>query len=131
MSASAHALNHEIIDDLRSVLGDGFNDILDEQLEQAGHYLVELEELLRQGDSDQAMRKAHALKSSVGQVGLQGIYALAKELEFMCNSSIGKRLPNTHALELLRLLSDEFPAAVENLRRYANQETSQKRAQLH
>lgn len=121
MTVSAHALNHEIIDDLKAILGEGFDEIVEEQVEQAGIYLRDLKTLLTEGNVEMAMRRAHALKSSAGQIGLQGIFALAKELEFTCNADADKGEVSHHAQELFQTICDEFAGAVKALVTYTRQ----------
>jgi len=121
MTISAQALNYEIIDDLKAILGDGFADIIREQVEQSSVYMQEIRQLLDANDAKGAMRQAHALKSSVGQIGLQGMHALAKELEFTCNADSEKGEVSTHARQLYNLIGDELPGAIKALVVYVKQ----------
>lgn len=121
MTTSAQALNREIIDDLKTILGEGFDEIIREQVEQSGEYMRDIQQALDGDDSATAMRRAHALKSSVGQIGLQGIHALAKELEFTCNADSEKGEVSSHAKQLHMLIGDEFPGAVKALVAYVKQ----------
>lgn len=118
MAESARTLNLEIIDDLKTILGDGFDEIIDEQLEQASIYLRELQQSLADDQPEAAMRCAHSLKSSAGQIGLQGIHALAKELEFTCSVDSERGESSLQAKELCRMIIDELPGAVQSLRNY-------------
>lgn len=118
MTNPAHALNHEIIDDLRAILGSGFDEIVKEQVEQAGIYLGELQQLLDDDDAYMAMRRAHALKSSAGQIGLHGIYRLARDLEVACDADAEKGQASPQAKALFRQLRDGFAGAVQKLLDY-------------
>ena len=118
MSLPHQSLNREIIDDLQTILGDGFSEIVDEQVEQAVGYIKDLEELLRANQSDMAMRRAHALKSSSGQVGMQGIYTLAKELELACKADIQSGKTSEEALAIYQTLREQFTLAAQHLRQY-------------
>lgn len=118
MSASAQALNHEIIDDLYGILGDGYDEIVDEQVEQAQLYLSELDAFLAEDKPNGAMRRAHALKSSAGQVGMHGIYALAKELEMICLADEQNNSCSSQAKILYTTICEEFAGAVQALRNY-------------
>lgn len=118
MTASAHALNHEIIDDLKTILGDGFDEIIDEQVEQAAIYLSELQQQLGRNQPQEVVRLAHSLKSSAGQIGLHGIHALAKELEAVSIADSEGGACSLQATELFRTIVEEMPSAVQGLRRY-------------
>jgi HPt (histidine-containing phosphotransfer) domain-containing protein len=118
MPISAHALNHEIIDDLYAILGDGYTEIVDEQVEQALKYLKELGELLQADNAKMVTRTAHALKSSAGQVGLEGIHALAKNLEIVSTADQEQGVCSDEAKMLHRTICTEFKAAVMALRDY-------------
>lgn len=118
MTASAHALNHEIIDDLKTILGDGFDEIIDEQVEQAAIYLRQLQQYIADDQPQEVARLAHSLKSSAGQIGLHGIHALAKELEATSLADSEGGQCSGQAKELFRTIVEEMPAAVQGLRRY-------------
>lgn len=118
MLSTHHHLNREIIDDLQTILGNGFAEIMAEQVEQATGYIKDLKDLLEANQSDMAMRRAHALKSSVGQIGLQGIYALAKELELACKADSESGKTSEKSLRFFRTLQEEFNPAVLHLRQY-------------
>lgn len=118
MDAPEHRLNHEIIDDLSGILGEGFGEIVREQVAQGQVYLRELQRLLGEADAERAMRCAHALKSSAGQIGLQGIHALAWELERICKEDMARGEMNPRAMELHRIIAREFPHAVQALQDY-------------
>lgn len=111
-------LNREIIDDLQTILGDGFAEIVEEQVEQAVVYIRDMEDLLATNQPEMAMRRAHALKSSAGQVGLQGMHALAKELELTCKADIPSGQTSEKALQLFRTLQKDFTLATQLLRQY-------------
>lgn len=118
MSSTYYHLNREIIDDLQAILGNGFAEIMAEQVEQATGYIKDLKDLLEAHQSDMAMRRAHALKSSVGQIGLQGIYALAKELELACKADSDSDRTSEKTWRFFRAMQEEFNPAVQHLRQY-------------
>lgn len=121
MSNSAKELNTEIIDDLQAILGDGFLEIVDEQLEQAREYLSELIQLITEGNARHCSLKAHSLKSSAGQVGMQGIQFLAKDLEESCRVDMesGEGISNK-SRKLFDNLVREFDTAAEELKQYTS-----------
>lgn len=118
MSSTHHHLNREIIDDLQAILGNGFTEIMAEQVEQATEYIKDLKDLLEANQSDMAMRRAHALKSSAGQIGLQGIYALAKELELACKADSDGGRTSEKSWRFFYTVQEEFSPAVQHLRQY-------------
>lgn len=118
MSVSSASLNTQIIDDLRAILGEDFNMIVEEQLTQARKYMDELHHLLQNNDVNMAMRRAHSLKSSVGQVGLYDIQLLAKDLELTCRADMDRGSISHHARELFNQIIAGFDYAVESLESY-------------
>jgi HPt (histidine-containing phosphotransfer) domain-containing protein len=119
MTASAHALNHEIIDDLHAILGEGYGEIVEEQVEQAKEYLGEIAGYLAADDPGHVKIKAHGLKSSAGQIGLQGIHALAKELEMTSLADEAHGACSVEAKALYQTICDELFGAVKALHGYA------------
>lgn len=120
MVASAQTLNHEIIDDLHAILGEGYGEIVDEQVEQAKQYLEEMAGYFAANDPHQVKMKAHGLKSSAGQIGLQGIHALAKELEMTSLADEANGACSTEAKVLYKTICDELFGAVKALQGYAD-----------
>ncbi|MCH2546772.1 MAG: Hpt domain-containing protein [Alphaproteobacteria bacterium] len=118
MTVTAHDLNVEIIDDLFGILGEGYFEIVDEQVEQSVIYLTELKEFLANNQPAQAQKHAHSLKSSSGQVGLQGIHDMSKELEVACAEDVQSNTCSTKAVALHRTICEEFAGAVASLRSY-------------
>lgn len=120
MPENHQELNLEIIDDLLEVLGDSYLEIVEDQIDQANEYMGELREAVSAGAAAKIQRIAHALKSSVGQVGLQGIFRLAKAVEYQARDDVelsGKMSKETERLS--GVLEAAYPAAVESLRNHA------------
>lgn len=119
MLSLPHALNVEIIDDLQDILGDGYDAMVQEQINQAKLYLSEIGAHASSGDAKEMSGKAHSLKGSTGQVGLQGIHHLAAELERSANAD-GVVL-SANSKQICDTLQKEFPAAVKALQAYITQ----------
>ncbi|MGB1539774.1 MAG: Hpt domain-containing protein [Rickettsiales bacterium] len=117
MLEAYQALNEEIIDDLQTILGGGFGEIVEEQVIQAREYMKDMQQNLKDQDSQKMMRNAHALKSSAGQIGLEGIHLKAKEIETLCREDIDSGSPMRGDIaEKLALLQDAFDGAVAKLK---------------
>lgn len=121
MTASHYELNYEIIDDLLSLLGVGYFELMEEQITQANEYLAEIESLMLAGtDPATVSKRAHAFKSSTGQVGLLGIYALAKKLEYQTKIDAGAGAAiSGDAKQFYAELTEHYLPAVRILRDYA------------
>lgn len=119
MPASAQVLNQEIIEDLRAILGDGYSEIVDDQVRQGNSYLQTIAAQLAAGNADAVRKTAHSLKSSAGQIGLQGIHDLARDLEktSAADAQTGKEC-SAEAKALHAALAGAFPVAVQALRDY-------------
>lgn len=119
MSENHQELNLEIIDDLLEVLGDSYLEIVEDQIEQAGEYMDELGEAVFAGDTARIQKIAHLLKSSVGQVGLQGIFRLTQAMERQVRDDVGLSGKMSKETERLSgVLAVAYPAAVESLRKH-------------
>lgn len=118
MMTTADNLNQEIIDDLHAILGDGFGEIVEEQTIQALEYLQEIARCLKKGKAEAALRYAHSLKSSTGQIGLQGIYSLTRDLEKQCREDVVAGAVSAEATRIHTQICEEFGGAVGKLRRY-------------
>ncbi len=109
---SPNDLNTEIIDDLKDVLGDGFLNLVDVQLEQAEEYLATIQLHIENDNIEQVQSTAHSLKSSAGQVGLLGIYELSRQLEYEAKQK------GHECQRLYNELKAAYPKAVEHLHAY-------------
>lgn len=111
-------LNEEIIDDLIAILGDAYLAIFEDQIQQATAYIKEIAGHIHAGDALKASKRAHALKSSAGQVGLQSIHLLAKKLEYTCSADAEKGEISQQAKELFATLVEEYEGCVKCLYGY-------------
>lgn len=121
MNSPHFELNHAIIDELIELLGVGYFELMEEQITQANDYFEELEVLFADGgDPSTIAKRAHALKSSVGQVGLHGIHLLAKETEYKAKADVEAGKPVSAATrEAFATLNEFYVPAVQRLRDYA------------
>lgn len=121
MPENHQELNLEIIDDLLEVLGDSYLEIVEDQITQANEYMSELHEAESAGAVAQIQKIAHTLKSSVGQVGLQGIFRLAKALEYHARDDVGlSGKMSAETEQLAGELAAAYPSAVAALRKHVN-----------
>lgn len=111
-------LNEEIIDDLAAILGDNYVTIFEEQILQANAYIDEIKNFFAVGNVAKIPKRAHALKSSAGQVGLQSIHFLAKDLEFACAADAEKGEISQHSKDIFARLIREYDGAVKCLYGY-------------
>lgn len=120
MTSPHYELNPAIIDDLIELLGVGFFELMEEQITQANEYVDELEVMFEEGDAAKIAKCAHALKSSTGQVGLQGIHLLVKDLEYKAkeDAAAGRPVGNA-ARSAFSTLKSHYVHAVRILRDYA------------
>lgn len=116
MPSSAHALNYDIIDALYTILKSSYSRIIDEHEEQVLKCLRDIPAQL-QADAESAKISIHVLKSSTGQLGLQGIYDLIRKLEITYQEDAC----GEEAMELYRVIYTEFPVAIQTLRNYIAQ----------
>lgn len=128
MQNDAAVLNEEIIDDLMAILGDGYLSIFQDQIDQATSYIDEISNHLEVGETLKASKRAHALKSSTGQVGLQSIHYLAKDLEYTCSADSEKGEISQHAKDVFAKLRAEYDACVKCLYGYIANKGGQRQA---
>lgn len=113
---AAKQLNHEIIENLSSILGDGYIAIINEQVKQSKLYLQEIEGFLHENNPAMAMKRAHALKSSCNQIGMQGMGDIARDLEHVCRNDMGKGAVSAESHILLQRIQGEMDSAIQCLR---------------
>lgn len=111
-------LNKAIVDELRDILGDGFRNIFQQQIDQGNAYIEEIRHLIAKGEMGQVARRAHSLKSSAGQVGLIGVQGLAKELEDAASASAVGGGISPRAMEAFARLVRAQEVAVKSLHEY-------------
>lgn len=121
-------LNEEIIDDLIAILGDGYLEIFEDQLQQATGYIKDIDNSIQSGDALKTSKRAHALKSSTGQVGLQSIHYLAKDLEYTCSADAEKGEISLHAKEVFARLVADYDVAVKCLYGYIANKSGSRQA---
>lgn len=113
------ALNAEIIDDLKTILGETYEEMIEEQIVAAREYLAKIQHAFETGDACAGNKLAHALKSSAGQIGLQGVHWLAKDLEmtFMADHDQGAA-PSERARQIFSYLTLAFEHSIQALKAY-------------
>lgn len=81
MTDSAKLLDMDTLNDLRTMLDDGLDELLQEYLKDSRRLLQELEEVAGLGDQERLSSLAHALKGSSGNLGVSQVYRLSEALE--------------------------------------------------
>ena len=106
------SLNTEIIDDLHAILDEAFDDMVEEQVQQLGEYLILLGAAFKEENAAVGMRLAHSLKTSVGQIGLQGVHWMAKDLELTLQADDEQNNPPSDKAKMLyREIKEALPHA--------------------
>ncbi|MGM0593777.1 MAG: Hpt domain-containing protein [Pseudomonadota bacterium] len=81
MSDNADLLDMDTLDDLRTMLDDGLEELLEEYLLDSARTLEALQEAAQRGDRAELVDLAHSLKGSSGNLGIQAVYRLSEQLE--------------------------------------------------
>lgn len=77
----AMLIDEAVLTELRELLGDELQDIVDQFLTSLDEDLCSLADAVREPDLDAAARHAHAIKGSAGNLGLNALAACAADLE--------------------------------------------------
>jgi len=81
MTDSPNLLDMDTLNDLRTMLDDGLDELLQEYLNDSQRLLGELVEAAAQGDMERLTSLAHALKGSSGNLGVSLVYRVSEALE--------------------------------------------------
>lgn len=76
-------LDMTVLDELKDIMEDDFDDLLDTFMADSEKRLTEFSEIIKQGDAEQIMRAAHSLKGSCGNVAATALASIFKDLEDM------------------------------------------------
>jgi signal transduction histidine kinase/CheY-like chemotaxis protein/HPt (histidine-containing phosphotransfer) domain-containing protein len=106
----SHVFDQQIVEELRSIGGDGEDDLFSELAAQFVEYmpdwLIELRSVLEQGDTELAKRQAHKLLGLCRQIGAQRMAQICSNLESVYSDDQSDEL-----LHCVDLLHDEFDVA--------------------
>ena len=80
-SIPAQTLDFEVIESLRSILGDDINELFNDFLLQAPQEISQLQTLFQSNNLDELSRVAHSLKGSSGNLGVAALSNACIKLE--------------------------------------------------
>ena len=69
------------LNELREMLEEGLDELLDEYLKDAPSQLSKLGDVIEAGDVQAISEVAHSLKGSSGNLGIRAVYSLCQQLE--------------------------------------------------
>lgn len=80
--STAGGVDRSRLDEMADELGSELIvDLIDILFEEAPKHLATMEQAAREGDADSLRRAAHTVKSSVAQLGAEGLAQMARDLE--------------------------------------------------
>lgn len=82
------AIDGNIYNEVRDVMGDAFSGMVEAYLEDAVEYIQSIKEGFADGDKDKVAKAAHPLKSSSSGLGLSAFGELAKRIEYTARGCI-------------------------------------------
>jgi len=80
------ALNMDILKDLRGLMGDALNDVLQTFIDYVPGQIDELTQAISNDDADSVFNLAHKMKSSSSSIGALGLARVAEEIELIGRS---------------------------------------------
>ena len=81
MGEAMTSLNLTTLNELKEMLEEGLDELLDEYLIDTPSQLAQLREAVEAGDINAIASVAHTLKGSSGNLGINAVYLLCQELE--------------------------------------------------
>lgn len=110
-------INFTTLDEMKSVMGDVFIQLIPTYLEQSDEMITEMSGLFASGDMDTLERHAHSMKSSSLNVGAENLSEIARELEDTTRSK-----GNTDTInELIGAITTEYAKVKIELNNYLEQ----------
>jgi len=110
-------INFTTLDEMKSVMGDVFIQLIPAYLEQSDKMITEMSGLFASGDMDTLERHAHSMKSSSLNVGAENLSEIARELEDTIRSK-----GNTDTInELISAITTEYAKVKIELNNYLEQ----------
>lgn len=100
---SIPTLNIETFEDLSSILGGEFYELLNDFMEQTPTQLIQLSNAIANADFSKIYAIAHSQSGSSGNLGLDKFHTLCDEI-----SCAAKQEEITHCQSLVELLCDNF-----------------------
>jgi HPt (histidine-containing phosphotransfer) domain-containing protein len=96
------ALNMDALNELRGLMGDALNDVLQTFIDYLPGQIDELTRAISDDDAESVFNLAHKMKSSSSSIGALGLAHVAEEIELIGRS--GSTEGTTELLEKLRAL---------------------------
>ena len=100
------AINSEALDELRSLMGESLNEVLQTFIEFVPDQINELSNAVFNNDADGVFNLAHKMKSSSSSIGALGLAHTAEQIEL-----IGRAGSTEGAAELLEQLKGMYSDA--------------------
>lgn len=101
-----HAIKVEALDELRSLMGDSLDDVLQTYIDYIPGQLEELGQAISNDDADTVFNLAHKMKSSSSSIGALGLARVAEQIEL-----IGRAGSTDGTAELLEQLTGMYSDA--------------------
>jgi HPt (histidine-containing phosphotransfer) domain-containing protein len=109
------AINSEALDELRSLMGESLNEVLQTFIDYVPDQINELSMAVFNNDADGVFNLAHKMKSSSSSIGALGLAQTAEQIEM-----IGRAGSTEGAAELLEQLKGMYSDAEVLLRKELN-----------
>ena len=109
------AINSEALDELRSLMGESLNEVLQTFIDYVPDQINELSKAVFNNDADGVFNLAHKMKSSSSSIGALGLAHTAEQIEL-----IGRAGSTEGAAELLEQLKGMYSDAEVLLREELN-----------
>ena len=100
------AINSEALDELRSLMGESLNEVLQTFIDYVPDQINELSKAVFNNDADGVFNLAHKMKSSSSSIGAMGLAHTAEQIEL-----IGRAGSTEGAAELLEQLKGMYSDA--------------------
>lgn len=84
------ALNMEALDELRSLMGDALNEVLQTFVDYVPGQIEELSRAVANEDAEGVFNLAHKMKSSSSSIGASGLASVAEQIEIIGRSGSTK-----------------------------------------
>jgi len=110
------AIKMDALNELRSLMGDSLNDVLQTYIDYIPGQLDELTRAISNDDADGVFNLAHKMKSSSSSIGALGLAHVAEQIEL-----IGRSGSTEGTAELLEQLKGMYADAETLLREQLNQ----------
>jgi len=98
-----HAIKMEALDELRSLMGDSLDEVLQTFIDYVPRQIDALSKAITNLDADSIFNIAHQMKSSSSSIGALGLAQTAEQIEL-----IGRSGSTEGAAELLKQLKDLY-----------------------